>query len=99
MTKNVLDIQTISTKWTDFNADSVLICRHVTIEKENAAPSHFLKFLLASRTNGSFGFSHNTTRLLAKSKDPFFSQQLEEKFGGAPYIEEAVSQFLNDRVK
>lgn len=27
------------------------------------------------------------------------SQQLEEEFGGEPYIEEAVSQFLNDRVK
>lgn len=27
------------------------------------------------------------------------SQQLEEEFGGEPFIEEAVSQFLNDRVK
>ncbi len=27
------------------------------------------------------------------------SQQLEEEFGEQPYIEEAVSQFLNERIK
>lgn len=57
MTKNGLDIQTISTKRTDFQADRVLLLGQVTEKKEKAHPSHFLKFLLASRTNGTFGFA------------------------------------------
>jgi hypothetical protein len=47
MTKNGLDIQTISTKRTDFQTDSVLLLVQVTEKKEKANPSHFLKFLLA----------------------------------------------------
>ena len=47
MTKNGLDIQTISTKRTDFQTDRVLLWRQVTDKKEKAHPSHFLKFLLA----------------------------------------------------
>ena len=50
MTKNGLDIQTISTKRKDFQADRVLLLEQVTEKKEKANPSHFLKFLLASRT-------------------------------------------------
>jgi len=45
MTKNGLDIQTRSTKLTDFQADRVLLSSLVTDKK--ADPSHFLKFLLA----------------------------------------------------
>ena len=47
MTKNGLDIQTISTKRTDFQADRVLLLGQVTQKKEKANPSHFLKFLFA----------------------------------------------------
>ena len=57
MTENGLDIQTISTKRTDFQADRVLLFEQVTEKIEKTDPSHFLKFLLASRTNGTFGFA------------------------------------------
>jgi len=50
MTKNGLDIQTISTKRTDKQADRVLLLGQVTEKKEKANPSHFLKFLLFSST-------------------------------------------------
>lgn len=53
MTENELDIQTVSTKRTDFKADRSLLLGQVTEKKEKAHPSHFLKFLLASRTNGT----------------------------------------------
>lgn len=48
MTKNGLDIQTISTKRTDFQTDRVLLLGQVTEGKEKADPSRFLKFLLAN---------------------------------------------------
>jgi hypothetical protein len=57
MTKNGLDIQTISTKRTDFQADRVLLLGQLTEKKEKGHPSHFLKFLLASRTNGTLAFA------------------------------------------
>jgi len=47
MTKNGLDIQTISPKRTDFQTDRVLLLGQVTEKKEKVHPSHFLKFLLA----------------------------------------------------
>lgn len=50
MTEPGLDIQTISTKRTDFQADRVLLFGQVTEKVEKANPSHLLKFLLASRT-------------------------------------------------
>jgi hypothetical protein len=71
MTKNGLDIQTISTKRTDFQADRVLLLGQLTEKKEKANPSHFLKFLLASRTNGTFGFARYTSRPFAKPKSHF----------------------------
>jgi hypothetical protein len=46
MTKNGLDIQTITTKRTDFQTDRVLLLGQMT-EKNKAHPSHFLKFPLA----------------------------------------------------
>jgi hypothetical protein len=72
MTKNGLDIQTISTKRTDKQADRVLLWGQVTEKKEKAHPSHFLKFLLARRTNGTFGFAQHTSQRFAKPKEPFF---------------------------
>jgi hypothetical protein len=57
MTKNGLDIQTISIKRTDKQTDRVLLFGQLREKKDKAHPSHFLKFLLASRTNGTFGFA------------------------------------------
>jgi hypothetical protein len=48
MTKNGLDIQTISTKRTDLQTDRVLLFGQVTEKKEKSNPSHFLKFLFAA---------------------------------------------------
>ena len=73
MTKNGLDILTISTKRTDKQADRVLLLGQVTKKNEKAHPSHFLKFLLVSRTNGTFGFVRNTSHRFAKPKEPFFA--------------------------
>jgi len=68
MTKNGLNIQTILTKRTDFQADRVLLLETVTKKNEKTHPSHFLKFLLASRTNGTFGFTRHTKPTLRKTK-------------------------------
>jgi len=77
MTKNGLDIQNISTKRTDFQTDRVLLLGQVTEKEEKAHPSHFLKFLLASRTNGTFGFARHTSQRFAKPKEPFFCHRTE----------------------
>ncbi len=73
MTKNGLDIQTISTMRTDKRTDRILLLGQVTEKKEKAHPSHFLKFLFASRTNGTFGFARYTSQRFAKPKEPFFA--------------------------
>jgi len=73
MTKNGLDIQTISTKRTDLQTDRVLLFGQVTEKQAKANPAHFLKFLLASRTNGTFGFARHTSQRFAKPKEPFFA--------------------------
>jgi hypothetical protein len=80
MTKNGLDIQTISTKRTDFQADRVLLLGKVTEKNEKAHPSHFLKFLLASRTNGTFAShtSRHTNPSLQKSR--FFANARRDRF-------------------
>jgi hypothetical protein len=72
MTEYGKNIQTILTTSTDNFADRVLLFGQVTIEEEKANPSHVLKFLLANRTNGTFGFAQRTCRPFAKPKDPFF---------------------------
>lgn len=71
MTKNVLDIQTTPNNQTAFEADRVLLLGQVTEKKEKADPSHFLKFLLASRKNGTFDFAQCTSQPFARSKEPF----------------------------
>ncbi len=38
--------------------------------------AHFLKTILASRTNGTFGFARHTSRPFAKPKEPFFATAL-----------------------
>ena len=35
--------------------------------------AHFLKTILANRTNGTFGFAPHTSRPFAKPKEPFFA--------------------------
>ncbi|MRX46563.1 hypothetical protein [Pedobacter puniceum] len=80
MIENELDIQTISTKRTDFQADRVLLFRHVTQKEERADPSHFLKSLLDNRTNGTFGFARNTNQPFAKPTEPFFIQCIAKGF-------------------
>jgi hypothetical protein len=38
--------------------------------------AHYLKTILASRTNGTFGFALHTSRPFAKPKEPFFANAL-----------------------
>jgi hypothetical protein len=76
MTENGFDIQTISTKRTDFQTDRVLLLGQVTEKEEIARPFYFLKFLLTSRTNGTFGFARHTSRPFAKPKEPIFANAL-----------------------
>ncbi|MCO6463861.1 MAG: hypothetical protein J5I52_06895 [Saprospiraceae bacterium] len=73
MTENGIDIQTTSTKRTDKQADRVLLLGQLKEKKEKTNPSHLFKFLLANRTNGTFGFARHTSRPLAKPKEPFFA--------------------------
>lgn len=76
MTKNGLDIQTISTKQTDFQTDRVFLLGQVTEKKEKANPSHFLKFLLASRTLAHL--------VLPQCTEPTFSKTKRANFQPTP---------------
>ena len=53
MTKNGPDMQTISTERTNFQTNRVLLLGQVTEKEEKAHSSHFLNFLLTSRTNNN----------------------------------------------
>jgi DNA-binding Xre family transcriptional regulator len=66
MTKNGLDIQTISTKRTDKQADRVLLFGKLTEKKEKANPSHFLKFLCQP----TFAKPRKPTRNPSFAKEP-----------------------------
>jgi hypothetical protein len=72
MTKNGLDIQTISTKRTDKQADRVLLFGQLTEKKEIAYPSHFLKFLLSSPQVAHLVLPHPQADPSAKPKEPNF---------------------------
>jgi len=41
--------------------------------------AHFLKTILASRTNGTFGFARHTSQPFAKPKEPFFANARTEQ--------------------
>jgi len=41
--------------------------------------AHFLKTILASRTNGTFGFAQHTSQPFAKPKEPFFANAPTEQ--------------------
>ena len=80
MTKEGLDIQTISTKQTDKQTDLVLLLGQLTKEKEKeiASPSNFLKFLFANRIPKAFGNTYgfaptHQSHASAKPKEPFFA--------------------------
>lgn len=79
MTKNVLDIQTILTRRIDKPADRVFLFGQVPEKKEKAFPTHFLKFLFASRTNCTFGFTQYTSQRFAKPKGPFYANALLDR--------------------
>jgi hypothetical protein len=72
MTENGLDIPTISTKRTDFQAERVLLLGQVT-EKQESHPFAFFKISFTSRTNGTFGFARDKSPCFEKPKDPFLS--------------------------
>lgn len=80
MTENGLDIQTISTKRTDFQTDRVLLCRLVTEKEGKANPSHFLKFLFANSTNGTFGFAPAHKPTLRKTKRAKFCHRTDNYY-------------------
>jgi chromosome segregation ATPase len=40
--------------------------------------AHFLKIILALRTNGTFGFARHTSRPFAKPKEPFFADSFKK---------------------
>jgi len=63
-------IETILIKSTDKFADRVLLYGQLT--KGKALPLHFLKFLLASRTNGSLLLPNPQSQPFGKSHRPFF---------------------------
>lgn len=73
MTEYGTNIETILINSTGNLADRVLLLGQVTEKKEKAHPSHFLKFLLASRTNGTLVFAPTAqANPSAKAKEPFF---------------------------
>lgn len=72
MTKNEINIQTISTKRTDKQADRVLLLGQVTEKKEKANPSHFLKFLLAIRTLAHLILPQSTKPTLQQNQKSLF---------------------------
>jgi hypothetical protein len=76
MTENGFDIQTISTKRTDKQADRVLLLRQVTIEKEKADPSHFFIISFSQPHIGTFGF--------AQRRKPTLHQNQKSQFPAHP---------------
>jgi hypothetical protein len=74
MAKNTLDIKTLLNRLTDNQTDCFLFLGQVTEKIEKANPSHFLKFLFASLTNGTFGFAlTHKTKASQNQKSRFFS--------------------------
>lgn len=92
MNNNELDIQTRSTKWTDFQTDRVLLLGQVTKNIEKAIPSYFLKFLLASLINRRFIFAPTHVAYASQNQKSCF-------FSNAPKGSELITQLtLKDEV-
>lgn len=84
-------IETILTTSTYNFADRVLLFGQVSDKNEKAHPSHFLKFLLASRTNGTLVFAPTAQAdPSAKAKEPFFFNAF---FGSSKLITIFVNLF------
>ncbi len=73
MTKKALDLQTKSTKRTDFQIDRVLQFGQLTEKREKADPSHFLKFLLANPQVAHLALPHPHTDTSQSQKSHLFS--------------------------
>lgn len=76
MTKNGLDIQTIATKQTGFQADRVLLLGQVTVKKVKDHPSYFIKFLLANLHCTHLDLPHPKEDTSQNQKSAIFANQL-----------------------
>ena len=91
MTEYGTNIETILTTSTDNFADRVLLYGQSTEKKEKADPSHFLKFLLASRKKRHIGFCPDrTSQPFGKSQRAVFFQRF---FGSSKLITIFVNLF------
>jgi hypothetical protein len=76
MTKKRLYIQTISTNWTEFKADSVLLLGLVKENKEKARHSHFLKFLFSKPHSTYLVFTNTQADTSQNQKSAFFAKEI-----------------------
>jgi hypothetical protein len=72
MTKNELNIQTLSNKRTDKLANHFLLLGQMIELKEITNTSYYIIFLFASLTNDTFSFTRYTSKLFAKPKEHIF---------------------------
>ena len=54
--------------------------------------AHFLKTILASRTNGTFAFARHTSRPFAKPKEPFFANAQQNIKINSKYIMKKINE-------
>jgi hypothetical protein len=85
MIESGLDILIASTMRTDNQTDRVLLFGQVTEKNDKAHPSHFLKFLLVIRSNGTFVFARHTRRTFAKPNEFFLLTQQNYLFHKKQY--------------
>jgi hypothetical protein len=78
MTKNGLDIQTISIKWTDFQTDRVMHLGQLTEKEEKAHPSHFFKISYSQPNKWHIWFCPTHKLTLRKTKRAIFCQSTNE---------------------
>ena len=78
MTKNELDIQTISIKRTDFQTDRVLLLGQLSEKEEKAHPSHFFKISFSQPHKWHIWFCPTHKPTLRKTKRAIFCQRTNE---------------------
>jgi hypothetical protein len=76
MTKYRLKIQTISSEWTDIQADRVLLLGQRKEEKEKSHPSNFLKFLLPTAQTAHLFLPDTQTNPSQNQKSRFLANTL-----------------------
>lgn len=79
MTENGLDIQTISTKRSDFQTDRVLRLGQEIEKNEKAYPSHFLKFLFSNPHCTHLVLPDTQTNLSQNQKSAIFANATNNK--------------------